>query len=181
MPLSQPKSRLFLAILAAILLMTQSLFAQVGYTQTGTAVRLKTVALVDVDVYQIAHYMHQLPPLKSKAAVISMDTGKKFVLTLLRDVDQAQMKDDLKQALAMNGYSDAGKSGAFLGAFTGTLKKTSQVNIVYDADKKATTVTVSGGGKATVQGVDFMKAVWMIWFGIIDQPKLGDQLISKLQ
>ena len=28
--------------------------------------------------------------------------------------------------------------------------------------------------------VDFMQAVWSIWFGKIDQPKLGDQLISKL-
>jgi hypothetical protein len=32
----------------------------------------------------------------------------------------------------------------------------------------------------TVDGVDFMKAVWSIWLGKIDQPKLGDQLISQL-
>jgi hypothetical protein len=28
--------------------------------------------------------------------------------------------------------------------------------------------------------VELMKAVWSIWFGKIDQPKLGDELIGKL-
>jgi hypothetical protein len=67
-----------------------------------------------------------------------------------------------------------------MSAFSGELKEGAKVNIVYDADKKSTTVSVGGGGSATVAGVDFMKAVWSIWLGKIDQPKMGDQLISKL-
>jgi hypothetical protein len=39
---------------------------------------------------------------------------------------------------------------------------------------------VQGQGAASVDGVDFMKAVWSIWFGKIDQPSLGDQLISRI-
>ena len=35
-------------------------------------------------------------------------------------------------------------------------------------------------GSAMVEGVDFMRATWSIWFGKIDQAKLGDQLISKI-
>jgi len=42
------------------------------------------------------------------------------------------------------------------------------------------TVTVQGGGTATIPGVDFMKAVWSIWFGKIDQPALGDALIRNI-
>ena len=43
----------------------------------------------------------------------------------------------------MNGYGDAGKIGQFIGAFTGELKEKSSVSIVYDAEKKATTVKVA--------------------------------------
>jgi hypothetical protein len=42
------------------------------------------------------------------------------------------------------------------------------------------TLWVKDGTSATVAGQDFMKAVWSIWFGKIDQPSMGDQLISLL-
>ena len=81
----------------------------------------------------------------------------------------------------MNGVSDAGRIGQFLGAFTGDLKEGQFVTITYDPGAKATTIHVlGGGGSATIPGADFMKATWSIWFGKIDQPSLGDALISKL-
>ena len=109
--------------------------------------------------------MKQLPPAKSKQAVIDLDTGKKFTWTMMRDVDQEKIQNALKEAFAMNGYGDSGKIGQFIGAFKGDLKEKAHVTIVYDADKKDTSVSVRGGGSATVAGVDFMKAVWSIWFG----------------
>jgi hypothetical protein len=180
MQLARTRIPLFLAALVAVLLGATGLFAQGEWTHTGTGIRVKTVAVVDVNVYEIKHFMKQLPPAKTRQAVIEMDTGKKFAWTMLRDVDHEKIKTALKDAFAMNGYSDAGKIGQFMGAFKGELKEKSHVHIVYDADKKETTVTVDGGGSATVGGVEFMKAVWSIWFGKIDQPKLGDQLISKI-
>lgn len=39
---------------------------------------------------------------------------------------------------------------------------------------------IQGMGSATIGGVDFMKAVWSLWFGKIDQPRLGDDLMSKM-
>ncbi len=149
------------------------------WTLTGSGVRVKKVAFVDVNVYAISHFMKTLPPSRSKQAVIDMDTGKKFVWTMKRDVDQEKIQNALKDAFAMNGYADAGKIGQFIGAFKAELKENSSVSIVYDADKKETSVS-TGSGSATVGGVEFMKAVWSIWFGKIDQPALGDQLISKL-
>jgi len=150
-----------------------------GYYKTGSGVRVKTVVMVDVKVYSITHYMKELPPSKSKKAVIDMDTGKKFSWTMLRDVEKDKIVDALKEAFAKNGYSDQGKIGKFIGAF-GDLKENGKVTITYDEGSKNTTITVQGGGSATVNGVDFMKGVWSIWFGNIDQKSLGDQLISAI-
>ena len=75
--------------------------------------------------------------------------------------------------------SDAAKIGKFIGVFKAEILEKQKVTIVYDAAKKTTTITAPGGS-ATVEGVEFMKAVWSLWFGKIDQPKLGDQLIQKL-
>jgi hypothetical protein len=180
MRLLRTKSPVLLAALAAVLLAVTSLFAEGDYTLTGSGIRVKSIAFIDVNVYAISHYMKQLPPTKSKQAVIDMDTGKKFVLTLKRDVDHEKIVDALKGAYAMNGYTDSAKIGQFLGVLKGELKESSSVTIVYDADKKATSLSATGGGSATVAGVDFMKATWSIWFGKIDQPKLGDQLIAKI-
>ena|SRR5579871_4928261 len=149
------------------------------WTFTGSGIRQKKIAFVSVDVYAISHFMKQLPPAKSKQAVIDMDTGKKFVWTMKRDVDRDKIRSALTDAFAMNGYGDGGKIGQFLGAFQADLKEGGVVSIVYDADRKVTTVS-TGSGSATVAGVDFMRGVWSLWFGKIDQPSLGDALISRI-
>ena len=151
-----------------------------GYYRTGSAVRVKTVLMVDVKVYSITHYMKALPDAKSKRAVIDADVGKKFVWSMIRDVDKDKIVDALKEAFSKNGYGDQGKISKFIGAFSADLKENQKVTIVYDEGSKKTTITVQGGGSATLDGVDFMKGVWSIWFGNIDQKSLGDQLISAL-
>jgi len=178
MNLAKPKLSLLMAALAALLLVVTSVAAD-DWTLTGSGIRVKRVAIVDVNVYAISHFMKQLPPAKTKQAVIDMETGKKFVWTMKRDVDQEKIQKALRDAFAMNGYGDGGKIDAFVGAFKSELKEKSTVTIVYDADKKETSVS-TGSGSATIGGVDFMKAVWSIWFGKIDQADLGNQLISKL-
>jgi hypothetical protein len=178
MQLVRTRLPIFLAAFVAAILAVTGAFAD-DWKLTGSGIRQKKVAIVNVDVYAISHYMKDLPDTKSKQAVIDKDTGKKFVWTMKRDVDQEKIQNALKDAFAMNGYTDAGKIGQFVGAFKSELKEKSTVTIVYDSDKKETTVN-SGSGSATIGGVDFMKAVWSIWFGKIDQPSLGDALISKL-
>jgi hypothetical protein len=152
-----------------------------GYYHTGDGIRVKTIAFVNFKVYAIGHDMKELPPEKSKQAVIDMDTGKRFTWRMMRDVDAAKIQNALKEAFAMNGFSDAGRIGQFIGAFTGDLKEGQFVTITYDPGAKATTIRVlGGGGSATISGVDFMKATWSIWLGKMDQPSLGDALISKI-
>jgi hypothetical protein len=150
-----------------------------GWITTGEGTRYKKVAFIDVKVYAISHAMKQLPPKRSKQAVIDLDVDKKLTWKFLRDVPPEKIRDSLKDSFELNGYKDAEKTGRFTGAFTKEQKDGSPVVIVYDATKQATTITTAGGA-ATVEGVDFMKAVWSIWFAKINQPSLGDKLISRI-
>ena len=181
---ARTKTALLLATLASLVLAVATAWALEpgpdGWYHTGTGTRVKTVAIVDVDVYRISHFMKKLPDAKNKRAVIDADVDKKLAWTMLRDVDAEKIQTALKEAFAMNGYGDAGRIGKFVGAFTSELKEKSSVTISYNAEKKTTSVTVQGGGNATVEGADFMKGVWSIWLGKIDQPRLGDSLINKL-
>lgn len=169
----------FLAAIAAMFVLSGAAIAD-DYIFTGKGIRVKTVLIVDVNVYEISHFMTQRPAEKSKRAVIDADVSKKFECKMLRDLDGEKLKTALKDAYAMNGYTDQAKIGTILRAFTGDLKEGQKFSIKYDASKKSTTFAVDGKGSVTVDGVDFMKGTWSIWFGKIDQPKLGDALISKL-
>ncbi|WP_437576575.1 chalcone isomerase family protein [Sorangium sp. So ce887] len=181
MKLARSKSPAFLAAFAAIFLAVASLFALPDYTLTGSGVRVRTVGTASIEVYRISHYMDELPAARSTQAVIDMDTGKKLVWTMLRDVDRESTVKALTDAYALNGYADQAKIARFVSAFEGDLKTGAEVTIEYDARAKATTVKVAGGGTATVGGIDFMKATWRIWFGKIDQPRLSEELIAKLR
>jgi hypothetical protein len=151
-----------------------------GWYKTGEGIRKKTVVIVKVDVYSIAHYTRKLPSIKSKWAMSELDADKRFNWTMLRDVTKEQISKALEDAYALNGYKDVTRIKAFMSAFSGELKKGSAVSITYDSAKAKTTVVVAGGGTATVDGLAFMKGTWSIWFGNIDQPKLGDDLIKYL-
>jgi len=151
-----------------------------GWYFTGSGVRTKSIAFVAVKVYAIRHDMKQLPSGKSKQAMIEADVDKKLTWRMLRDVDAEKIQNALKEAYAMNGYSDGGKISSFLGAMNKELKEGTYVTISYNAAAKSTSISVSNGGSASVAGADFMKATWSIWFGKIDQPSLGDALMANL-
>jgi hypothetical protein len=151
-----------------------------GYYLTGNAVRQKKLGPFRVDVYAISHFMRDLPPVKSKQAVIAMDTDKAFTWRLLRSLEAKQIRDALSDAYAMNGYTDAAKIALFLNAFTAPLPEGTTVQIRYATATKATTLSVGGGSTATVPGLDFMEGTWRIWFGKIDQSDLGDALIRRI-
>ena len=172
-----------MALLGALLTVAASSWAldrgPDGWFHTGDGVRVKKVVF-NFDVYAIGHDMKDLPPAKTKQAVIDMDTDKKFTWRQLRDVEKEKIQNAIKEAFAMNGYTDQSKIGPYVGAFSNDLQKGQVITIKYDATAKAVTVSVQGGGTATIPGVDFMKAVWSIWFGKIDQPSLGDNLIKNL-
>jgi hypothetical protein len=149
--------------------------------RTGEGVRTKSVAFLNVKVYSIAHEMRELPPTKSKRAIIDSDVDKRFNVSMMRDVDAEKIRNALKDAYAINGYSDSAKIGVFLSVLDRDLKEKSGFTITYDAETKRTVLSVHGGRAAAVEGVDFMKATWSIWFGKIDQPELSDALMRNMR
>ena len=173
-------SALFTLVLALFVTLASSALAE-GMIYTGDAVRTKSVGPFTAKVYSIRHDMKDKPATKSKQSVIDADTDKKFTWRMLRDVESTKIKKALTEALQMNGFNDAGRTDQFVGAFNKEeVKENSAVVISYAAASKNVTIWVQGGGSATIAGEDFMKAVWSIWLGKIDQPTMGDQLISKL-
>ncbi len=151
-----------------------------GYYLTGTGVRQKEVALFNVDVYVISHYMRDLPPTKSKAAVIAADVDKMFALRLLRELSAEQIQGALRDAYAVNGYNNRAKIDAFVAAVGQTLPKGATITIRYDAASKITTASSKGNRPVSIPGVDFMMATWSIWLGRIDQDGLGEALIERI-
>lgn len=152
-----------------------------GWIHTGDSVRTKSVGPFTAKVYAIGHDMKERPSAKSKQAVIDADVDKKITWKMLRDVDSDKIKKALREAFAMNGYGDQGKISSFVNAFNKEeVKEDSAVVITYNATAKTVSIWVQNGTSATVQGSDFMKGVWSIWFGKIDQPSMGDQLIARL-
>ena len=152
-----------------------------GMIHTGDAVRTKSVGPFTAKVYAIRHDMAVAPATKSKQAVIDADVHKTFTWVMLRDVDSSKIKAALREAFQMNGYGDQSKIAPFVNAFSkDEVSEKSVVVIDYNDKTKAVSIWVKDGSSATIPGIEFMKAVWSIWFGKIDQPSMGDQLISKL-
>ncbi len=151
------------------------------WVHTGDAVRTKSIGPFTAKVYSIRHDMKGRPAQKSKQAVIDAGVEKKFTWRMLRDVDSVKIQKALREAFQMNGFNDAGRINSFVGAFNkDEVKENSAVVIGYNPANKTVTIWVQNGGTAAIAGEDFMKAVWSIWFGKIDQPSMGDQLISRL-
>ncbi|MBN9159466.1 MAG: hypothetical protein BGO98_38965 [Myxococcales bacterium 68-20] len=172
---------LFAIVLGLFVTFATGAFAQAGMIHTGDSVRVKSVGPFTAKVYAIRHDMKERPAQKSKQAVIDADVDKKFTWTMLRDVDSPKIQKALRDAFGQNGFGDQARIGQFVGAFNKEeVKEKSAVVITYNAGAKATTIWVQNGGSVTIAGQDFMKAVWSIWFGKIDQPAMGDQLIAKL-
>jgi len=178
---------LFVALLA--LFATFALGAWAGQMiPTGSAVRTKSLGPLTVRVYLITHSMAEKPSQKSPQAVIDADVDKQFAWYMQRDVDADKIKNALRDAFKLNGYGDAAKIEPFVAAFgKGDVveydrKKDPKPSVVifYNAANKTVSISVNGHGNASVPGADFMKAVWSIWFGKIDQPSMGDQLISAI-
>jgi len=169
----------FLAAMTAMVLLTGAAIAE-DWIHTGSGIRVKTILVVDVNVYSISHSMASRPAEKSKKAVIEADVNKKFECKLLRDIEGEKLANALKEAYAKNNYTDSAKIAKVLGAFPKEIKEGQKFTIKYDATAKTTTFTADGQSPVTVDGVDFMKGTWSIWFGNIDQKNLGNQLISKL-
>lgn len=163
----------------AFLLFGMEIFAQAAsFTTTGSAIRVKKIAFVSVNVYAITHQMKDVPETRSAQEFINAETDKRFILKMKRDVDSAKISAAFNDAYALNGYSNKANQDTFSSVLTGDLKENDTITISYSAATKTTTCNY-GGKTSSVTGSDFMKATWSIWFGKIDQPALTSALVGK--
>lgn len=177
MRLSRP-----LALLAFLLVAPQLHAAEKtadGFYRTGEAIRVKKIAFLHIKVYQIDSYAKELPPVKSKEAMISLNADKKLEWKMLRSVGAKKIKDAMREAYTLNGYHDGAKIDAIIAPFVDEVPNGGTVTISWDATRKVTTLS-TGGRSASVAGEDFMRATWSIWFGRIDEPRLTDALLQQL-
>jgi hypothetical protein len=184
--------RRWLSVLALGLVTTfaSGAFAD-GWVNAGSALRTKSIAFVNIKVYTITSLIREKPKERSKGGMINADVDKQLLLYMQRDVPTDKMKTAFRDAFKMNGYGDGAKIEQFVGALgsgdvdewkseKGKPQPPPSVAIVYNAKSQTTTMTVAGHGSTSIGGVDFMKAVWSIWYGKIDQPAMGDQLMANL-
>lgn len=163
------------------MLSSQPAIGQGGWIHTGEGIREKNLALVHIQAYSISHWVRTRPPAVTRSAMIDLEADKQFTLQMLRDVGVGRMKGMFRDAFVLNGYRDRARIEAFLDALTRDLANGDQITVAYTPQGATTLISLHGGGTATVQGKDFMRATWSIWFGQSDQPALGEALISKLR
>ena len=89
------RSLLFSALLGLLLTASSGAFAD-PMIYTGDAVRTKSVGPFTAKVYAIRHDMKERPATKSKQAVIDADVDKKFTWRMLRDVDSEDPEGALR-------------------------------------------------------------------------------------
>jgi hypothetical protein len=175
-----------LGIVSALVFLPAKSALADGWVTAGSSTRLKTLGPFTVKVYRIVSLVKEKPKERSRQGVITHDVDKQLLMYMHRDVDADKMKNAFREAFKMNGYGDTGKVEQFVGALgKGDVvehdkKGPPSVTIAYNPRSQSTTITVPGHGNATVPGVDFMKAVWSIWYGKIDQPTMGDELMASL-
>lgn len=155
-----------------------------GWYLTGSAAKAVSPGGAGVKPakdYTITHEMRGLPAAKTKRGVIDADVDKRFTWHVHRDIPCAALKTALRVGFSRNAYATAAKITPFVDVCAGpTLKARSTVVISYAAATKTTTVWMQGLGTATLGGVDFMKAVWSVWLGNVDQAQLGEALVARL-
>lgn len=166
---------------AGSMLSSQPAVGLAGWIHTGEGVREKNLALVQIQAYAISHWIRTRPPAVTRSAMIDLEADKQFTLRMLRNVGAGRMKGMFRDSFVLNGYRDQARIEAFLAALTRDLAKGDQITIAYTQQGATTSISLHGGGTATVQGKDFMRATWSIWFGQSDQPALGEALVSKLR
>jgi hypothetical protein len=150
-----------------------------GWVRTGEAVQTANHWPFTMDVFAIWHEVKELPATRSRQSMIDLLGDKRFALRMLRDVDADRLRAGLREGYRRNGFDDGARIDRLLAPLSGTLPKDRVVWIAYDGPAARTRLVVEGGATATVDGVDFMRATWSIWFGKSKPADLGDALAGR--
>jgi len=129
-------------------------------------------AFVFAKVYVAGLYLET----KTHDAKTAIDTDeiKRISMHFVRQVSHDEMNEGMHDGFAITAPHRLEKEKATLkGFFTKPLEEGDICNIDY-VPGTGTTVTIDGDAKGTIQGADFMRALWGIWLG--SNPPGGEAL-----
>ncbi|MBA7560526.1 hypothetical protein ES708_02152 [subsurface metagenome] len=129
----------------------------------GVGIRKKLV----INVYLGGLYMAQ--PSTAADEVISSDQTKRMMLHFLyKEVTAEQLIEAWNEGFEKNAGQSVSalkeKIALFNSFFTESAKKGEMIIITY-LPGEGTQVVINGNLKGTIEGTDFMKALFSIWFG----------------
>ncbi|NIS74689.1 MAG: hypothetical protein GTO08_05305 [Deltaproteobacteria bacterium] len=131
----------------------------------GAGVRTKT--FLKVKVYVAGLYMET--PSKEANEVIGSDQAKRMVMHFVRkEVSREKIVDGWTEGFKKNSQESLpslqGRIDTFNSYFEGSVKKGEEIVLTY-LPGTGTEVSIRGEVKGTIEGRDFMEALFKIWFG----------------
>lgn len=142
----------------------------------GKTLRLQGAGLRKKLVFKVyVGALYLTVPTTDAAAALRADEPKRISLTFLRDVDAKSIRAAFEDGLFNNAQERLPalkpKVDAFLQAAVSDVKKGQELAFTY-LPGKGTAVTLVGSPRGTVEGRDFMEALWSVWLG--DVPPSAD-------
>jgi Chalcone isomerase-like len=134
---------------------------------TGVALREKT--FMKVDVYTIVSYVKKGASLgENKAAtLLSLEEPKMLQMDLTRGFSNEKLKKAFSEVIEEN-YEDMSlfesDMETFLGYFTADAEEGDKLIFGY-CPAEGLTTTLNGTELGVITNVEFMKALWTVWFG----------------
>ena len=150
---------------------------------TGVALREKT--FLKVDVYTIVSYVKKGAFLgEDKAAgILNLEEPKMLQMDLTRGFSNKKLKNAFSEVIEDN-YDDMSAfqsdMDTFLAYFTADAEEGDQIIFGY-CPAEGLTTKLNGKELGVIDNVEFMKALWTVWFGAKPADKgMRDRLISAI-
>ncbi|PIE18622.1 MAG: hypothetical protein CSA66_04510 [Proteobacteria bacterium] len=139
---------------------------------------IREATAFNVNVYVAALYLPEKT--KSASKVINDDVDKKLVLHFVRDVDRSDIVEAWTDSFKKNGAISSQKAGLIkLNGWMRDMKEGDKMVYTY-VPGEGVTILVKGVNKGTIEGADFMKAFFKIWFADPPNQGLKDGLLGKI-
>ncbi len=166
-----------LAVVSIALLATPALAREINGVQVpetvsveGKTLKLNGVGIrkaffIKVKVYVGALYLET--PATDPEAIVSSEQAKAVHMFFVRDVGKEKIMNAFKEGFEKNSADKAAALTPKLDKISqaiSDLKSGSELIVTY-VPGKGTTVSLTGGGSATVEGKDFGDAIFRNWLG----------------
>jgi len=132
-----------------------------------------------VSVYVGALYL--TTPTRDAASAIHADEPKRISMVFVRDVDGGSLREAYDEGFTKNAKAQVAalqpKIDTLMKLAAVDVKKGEEVSFTY-LPGVGTQVSVGGSAKGTIEGHDFMEALWSVWLG--DSPPTKDLKAAML-